>query len=100
MTLANQDIELIKREVAGIRDFYQARMDAELPPLQEEVGRLAAQLGRAQEQWREGERRAILAKYGGDDRPRVLQGSTGAWTPWPWPTCAACSTPNCGSRPA
>ena len=74
MTLANQDIELIKREVAGIRDFYQSRMDAELPPLQEEVGRLAAQLGRAQEQWREGERRAILAKYGGDDRPRVLQG--------------------------
>ena len=74
MTLANQDMELIKREVAGIRDFYQARMDAELPPLQEEVGRLAAQLGRAQEQWREGERRAILAKYGGDDRPRVLQG--------------------------
>ena len=36
MTLGTQDIELIKREVAGIRDFYQARMDAELPPLQEE----------------------------------------------------------------
>ena len=46
MTLANQDIELIKREVAGIRDFYQSRLDAELPPLQEEVGRISAQLGR------------------------------------------------------
>ncbi len=74
MTLANQDIELIKREVAGIRDFYQSRLDAELPPLQEEVGRIAAQLGRAQEQWREGERRAILAKYGGDDRARATHG--------------------------
>ena len=68
MTLANQDIELIKREVAGIRDFYQSRMDAELPPLKEEVGRLSAQLGRVQEQWREGEKRSILAKFGGDDR--------------------------------
>ena len=70
MTLANQDIELIKREVAGIRDFYQSRLDAELPPLQEEVARIAAQLGRVQEQWRDGERRAILSRYGGDDRPR------------------------------
>ena len=74
MTLGTQDMELIKREVAGIRDFYQARMDEELPPLQEEVGRIAAQLGRVQEQWRDGERRAILAKYGGDDRPRVSHG--------------------------
>ena len=74
MTLGTQDIELIKREVAGIRDFYQARMDAELPPLQEEVSRLSAQLGQAQERWRDGEKRAILAKYGGDDRPRVTHG--------------------------
>ncbi len=74
MTLAMQDIELIKREVAGIRDFYQARMDAELPPLQEEVSRIAGQLNRAQERWRDGERRALLARYGGGDRPRVAQG--------------------------
>ena len=74
MTLANQDIELIKREVAGIRDFYQSRLDTEVAPLQEEVGRIAAQLGRVQEQWRDGERRAILSKYGGDDRPRVTHG--------------------------
>ncbi len=74
MTLGTQDIELIKREVAGIRDFYQGRLDAELPPLQEEVGRIAAQLGRVQEQWRDGERKAILAKYGDDDRPRALHG--------------------------
>ena len=74
MTLGIQDIELIKREVAGIRDFYQARMDSELPPLQEEVGRIAAQLGRVQEQWRDGERRAILARFGGEERPRVTHG--------------------------
>ena len=74
MTLGTQDIELIKREVAGIRDFYQARLDAELPPLQEEVSRLAAQLGQAQERWREGEKRSILAKFGGAERPRVSHG--------------------------
>ena len=74
MTLGTQDIELIKREVAGIRDFYQARLDAELPPLKEEVGRITAQLNQTQERWREGERRALLAKYAGDDRPRVEYG--------------------------
>ncbi|MDA0734371.1 MAG: phage major capsid protein [Chloroflexi bacterium] len=71
MTLGTQDIELIKREVAGIRDFYQSRMDSEIPPLKDEVGRIAAQLGRVQEMWRDGERRGILEKFGGADRPRV-----------------------------
>ena len=33
MTLATQDLELIKREMAGIREYYQSRLDAELPPL-------------------------------------------------------------------
>lgn len=42
MALGTQDIELIKREVASIRDFYQSRMDSEIPPLKEEVGRIAA----------------------------------------------------------
>ncbi len=74
MTLGTYEMDLIKREMAGIRDFYQARMDAELPPLQEEVSRLSAQLGQAQERWRDGEKRAILAKYGGDDRPRAAHG--------------------------
>ena len=74
MTLGAQDLELIKREVAGIRDFYQSRLDAELPPLQEELGRLAVQLGQVQEHWREGERRAILNQYAGDDRPRARFG--------------------------
>ena len=74
MTLASKDMELIKQEVAGIRDFYQSRWDSELPPLKEEVGRVAAQLSRIQELWRDGEKRALLAKFGGEDRPRALYG--------------------------
>ena len=74
MNLGAQDIELIKREVAGIRDFYQSRMDTEIPPLKEEVSRVAAQLSRVQEMWRDGERRGILERFGGDDRPRVPYG--------------------------
>ena len=62
---------IIRREVAGIRDFYQARMDAELPPLQEEVGRIVSPAGPgAGAVARRRERRAILAKFGGDDRPQ------------------------------
>jgi hypothetical protein len=74
MALGTQDMELIKREVASIRDFYQSRMDSEIPPLKEEVGRIAVQLNRVQEMWRDGENRAILAKSGGNDRPRVPYG--------------------------
>ena len=74
MTLASKDMELIKQEVAGIRDFYQSRMDSELPPLKEEISRVAAQLGRIQELWRDGEKKALLAKFGGEDRPRALYG--------------------------
>ena len=33
MIIGTQELELIKREMAGIRDFYQSRMDAELPPI-------------------------------------------------------------------
>ena len=71
MTIGAQDLELIKKEVAGIRDFYQSRMDSEIPPLKSEVDRIATQLARIQEMWRDGEKRAILAKYSGADRARV-----------------------------
>ncbi len=74
MTIGTYDLELIKREMSGIRDHYQSRMDAELPPLKEEVSRITNQLERAQELWREGEKRAILAKFGGGQRPRVSYG--------------------------
>ena len=74
MTIGTHELELIKREVAGIREFYNARIDAELPPIREEVNRIAAQVARVQDMWRDGEKRAILAKYDGLDRPRVSYG--------------------------
>ncbi len=74
MTIGTQDLELIRKEVAGIREFYNARMDADIAPLKEEIGRIAAQVAGVQEMWRQGEKEAILAKYGGRERPRVPYG--------------------------
>ena len=74
MTIGTQELELIRKEVAGIRDFYNARIDADIPPLKEEIGRIAAQVAGVQEMWRQGEKEAILAKYGGRERPRVPYG--------------------------
>ena len=67
-------MDLIKREVASVREYYQSRMDADIPPLKEELDRIAAQLTKAQDAWRDGEKRAILAKFSGGDRPRVAFG--------------------------
>ncbi|HLF05233.1 MAG TPA: phage major capsid protein [Dehalococcoidia bacterium] len=74
MSLGAQDLELIKRELSGIREFYQSRMDAEVPPLKEEVNRLSTQLRRVQDRWREGEKQALLSRFGGNDRLRVAHG--------------------------
>ena len=71
MSIGTQDLEIIKSEVAGIRDFYQSRMDAEIPPLREEVQRIATQVTRMQESSKEGQKRSILAKYVDRGRPRV-----------------------------
>ena len=71
MSIGTQDLEIIKSEVAGIRDFYQSRMDAEIPPLREEVQRIATQITRMQESSKEGQKRSILAKYVDRGRPRV-----------------------------
>ena len=49
-------------------------MDLEIPPIKEDVNRVAAQLNYVQEMWREGEKRAILSKYSGGDRSRVPDG--------------------------
>ena len=74
MTIGTQDLELIKKEIAGIKEFYNARMNKDIPPIKEEVDRLAAKVARIHDSWREGEKRAILAKYDGLDRPRVPYG--------------------------
>ena len=59
MTIAAQDLERIKRELSGIREFYDARIDKEIPPLREEMDRITGQLNRVQELWRDGEKRAL-----------------------------------------
>ena len=74
MTIGTQDLELIKREVASVREYYQSRMDQEIPPLKEEIDRVAAQLARVQDNWREGEKRAILSQISGAERLRVAHG--------------------------
>ena len=71
MTIAAQDLELIKRELSGIREFYDARIDKEIPPLKEEMDRISGQLSKVQEMWRDGEKRSLLSHFGGSDRPRV-----------------------------
>ena len=74
MTIETQDLELIKHEIGSIKEYYQAKMDSEIPPLKEEVGRIAFQLSKVQEMWREGEKRSILSRFSGGDRTRVPYG--------------------------
>ena len=74
MTIGAHELDLIRKEVGSIREFYSSRMDAEIPPLKEEVDRIASQIIRVQAMWKEGEKQAILQKYAGDDRPRVPYG--------------------------
>jgi HK97 family phage major capsid protein len=74
MTIAAHDLELIKRELTGIREFYESRMDSGLPPIKEELDRVSGQFSKVQELWREGEKRALLQRHGGGERSRVAYG--------------------------
>ncbi len=72
MTLSTWELETIKNEVAEVRDFYRQRLDADIPPLREEIDRLSRTVGDLTEKQRAGERQAMLARYGNaGDRPRV-----------------------------
>ena len=74
MTLSTWELETIKNEVAEVPDFYRQRLDADIPPLREELERLGRAVGDLTEKQRAGERQAMLARYGGGnlgDRPRV-----------------------------
>ena len=66
-------LELVKRELGGIREFYESRMNAEIPPLREEVERLGSQFSKLQDSRRQGEKQALLQQCAGD-RQRVLFG--------------------------
>ena len=63
-------LELVKRELGGIREFYEQRMNTEIPPLREEVERLGSQLAKLQDSRRQGDRLALLNQFGAD-RARV-----------------------------
>ena len=78
MTLSTWELETIKNEVAEVREFYRQRMDADLPPLREELERLSRAVGELTEKQRVGEKQAMLARFSGGerggDRPRVPYG--------------------------
>ena len=65
MTLSTWELETIKNEVAEVREFYRQRLDADIPPLQEEMSRLKRAVGDIVERQRESDRQALLARYGG-----------------------------------
>ena len=75
MTLSTWELETIKNEVAEVREFYRQRMDADLPPLREELERISRAVGELTEKQRVGEKQAMLARFSGMDRggerPRV-----------------------------
>ena len=71
-------LELVKRELGGIREFYESRMNSEIPPLREELERIGSQVAKMQDARRQGEKLALLRHFGSDqhggDRARVVFG--------------------------
>ena len=74
MTIGTQELEIIKREVAEVRHFYDERIKESVQPLKEESDRVAGQLKAIQDRWKAAEKQAILAQHGGPDQPRVPVG--------------------------
>ena len=76
--LSTASLELVKRELGGIREFYESRMNSEIPPLREELERIGSQVAKMQDARRQGEKLALLRHYGidqhGGDRARVVFG--------------------------
>ena len=71
--ISTASLDLVKRELGGIREFYEQRMNAEIPPLREEVERIGSQLAKLQDSRRQGEKQSLLQQFGGD-RSRVMFG--------------------------
>ena len=74
MTLSTWELETIKNEVAEVREFYRQRMDADLPPLREEMERLSRAVGELTEKQRSGEKQAMLARFAGGERGGAVGG--------------------------
>lgn len=69
-SISTAGLELVKRELGGIREFYEARLNAEIPPLREEVDRIGGQLAQLQDARRRTEKLALLEQQSAG-RPRV-----------------------------
>ena len=72
--ISTASLEMVKRELGGIREFYEQRMNSEIPPLREEVERIGSQLLKLQDARRQGEKRSLLQQAGVGERARVLFG--------------------------
>ena len=71
MSIGTQELEVIKKEVAGVREFYDTRIKESVQPLKEETERIAGQVRSIQDRWKAAEKQSILAQQGGLERPRV-----------------------------
>ena len=74
MNIGTQDLELIKKEVRESRTSTGPGWTRRYHPSREEVDRIAAQVARIQDLWRDEEKKSILANYSEQDRPRVPYG--------------------------
>ena len=63
-------LELVQRELGGIREFYETRMNSEIPPLREELERIGHQVAKLQTARRQSEKLALLDQHAAP-RPRV-----------------------------
>ena len=63
-------LELVQRELGGIREFYETRMNSEIPPLREELERIGHQVAKLQDARRQSEKLALLDQHAAA-RPRV-----------------------------
>ena len=71
MSIGTQELEVIKKEVAEVRSFYDERIKESVQPLREENERIAGQIRSIQERWKAAEKQAILAQHRSPEQARV-----------------------------
>ena len=71
MSIGTQELEVMKKEVAGVREFYDTRTKESVQPLKGGTERISGQVRNIQEHWKAAEKQSILAQHGGLGRPRA-----------------------------
>ena len=71
MSIGTQELEVIKKEVAEVRSFYDERIRESVEPLKEETERIAGQIKGIQERWKAAEKQAILAQHRSPEQATV-----------------------------